>query len=511
MYAGGRRRRQSGWCWRVAGLLAGGLDAAARRVAAARHRARHGAARAGWIRQLPGLRVILPVLRLAAGGAAADPGDRRGARWLSTRRGCGARGSPVALVLAGVAVRLRWSAITPHSDVRPLRVRAAATGARAASGAAWLLAGPLVATAVGVGAAMRTRRRAGAGAGRWSRRAAVVELLLLWRAVLPQPRSRGARGRRRRRRAFLQPAARRRTRASSACRDASGYRSRPMLFGLRRRARHLGAAGRRFQDYLRAIDRRRQSACTLQQLAHRARALLDLAAVRFVAVGGRHAVSAAADCSAAIRACSLVYADDVSRDLREPRRAAARAHRASHRSGRRRAPRRGPPLLALASRATRRRGRRSPPRSASSPTPPAARRRRRSTADRARDEWVRIVDAGDPDALVLEARARRARLGGDRRHVLPGLAATVDGEPAPIFPADLLFRAVSVPAGRHTIALRYGRASFRWGWLVAVPPSSASCCLVGTQGRAPLRRRRAGGQFGDGADEAARARRCVIR
>ncbi|RKH37726.1 YfhO family protein, partial [Corallococcus llansteffanensis] len=37
----------------------------------------------------------------------------------------------------------------------------------------------------------------------------------------------------------------------------------------------------------------------------------------------------------------------------------------------------------------------------------------------------------------------------------PGWSATLDGEPAPILPANVAVRAVAVPAGRHTVALRY--------------------------------------------------------
>jgi hypothetical protein len=50
----------------------------------------------------------------------------------------------------------------------------------------------------------------------------------------------------------------------------------------------------------------------------------------------------------------------------------------------------------------------------------------------------------------------------------PGWQATVDGQPAPILRADYVLRAVPVPAGEHTVELRFQPLSFTIGLLVSL-------------------------------------------
>jgi hypothetical protein len=56
----------------------------------------------------------------------------------------------------------------------------------------------------------------------------------------------------------------------------------------------------------------------------------------------------------------------------------------------------------------------------------------------------------------------------------PGWTATIDGEPAPILLANYAFRAVSVPAGTHTVVFRYRPTSVWYGALL----SAFSCGVV---------------------------------
>jgi hypothetical protein len=75
----------------------------------------------------------------------------------------------------------------------------------------------------------------------------------------------------------------------------------------------------------------------------------------------------------------------------------------------------------------------------------------------------------------------------------PGWHATIDGIPAPIRPANLLFRSVEVPAGTHTVVFTFVPSGWQAGlWLAAAGLllSAAALCAVGWK---QLRRRRRAG------------------
>ena len=63
----------------------------------------------------------------------------------------------------------------------------------------------------------------------------------------------------------------------------------------------------------------------------------------------------------------------------------------------------------------------------------------------------------------------------------PGWEATVDGKPARIYRANGVFRAISTPAGDHTIRFRYRPASVRWGAAISLAGLLAlGACLLTT-------------------------------
>jgi hypothetical protein len=59
----------------------------------------------------------------------------------------------------------------------------------------------------------------------------------------------------------------------------------------------------------------------------------------------------------------------------------------------------------------------------------------------------------------------------------PGWYATIDGDPAPIYKTDGIFRGVSIPAGKHTVEMRFFPASLRLGLGFAL---QALVLMVGT-------------------------------
>jgi hypothetical protein len=83
-------------------------------------------------------------------------------------------------------------------------------------------------------------------------------------------------------------------------------------------------------------------------------------------------------------------------------------------------------------------------------------------------EEVRILEDGDPDRVELAASLHNPGWVVLADTFYPGWTATIDGVATPIHPANLLFRSVYVPAGRHRIVFEYRPGSFRVGVALAI-------------------------------------------
>jgi hypothetical protein len=83
-------------------------------------------------------------------------------------------------------------------------------------------------------------------------------------------------------------------------------------------------------------------------------------------------------------------------------------------------------------------------------------------------EFVRREAEPDPETIVLEARLNRPGYVLVSDTFYPGWTATVDDAPKDVHPADLLFRAVAVPSGRHKIVMRYASPWLSAGEILSV-------------------------------------------
>ena len=81
-----------------------------------------------------------------------------------------------------------------------------------------------------------------------------------------------------------------------------------------------------------------------------------------------------------------------------------------------------------------------------------------------------LIDWEKEDALEIKLKIQTPNPGylvlADNYY--PGWKATVDGIQTKILNADVCFRAVRVPAGRHAIQFHYEPASFRWGAYISI-------------------------------------------
>lgn len=99
-------------------------------------------------------------------------------------------------------------------------------------------------------------------------------------------------------------------------------------------------------------------------------------------------------------------------------------------------------------------------------------------------------DAGTARITAYEDREVTIETNADGKRLLvlsdvfyPGWVATIDGRDAPIYRANVAFRAVAVPPGGHVVQFRYEPASFRYGAIL----SAVAVLIAGLCGRMPRR------------------------
>lgn len=72
-----------------------------------------------------------------------------------------------------------------------------------------------------------------------------------------------------------------------------------------------------------------------------------------------------------------------------------------------------------------------------------------------------------PERIAVETESDSPALLVLRDAFYPGWSATVDGAPAEIYPVDVLFRGVALPAGAHEVAFFYDPPAWRWGRILS--------------------------------------------
>jgi hypothetical protein len=73
-----------------------------------------------------------------------------------------------------------------------------------------------------------------------------------------------------------------------------------------------------------------------------------------------------------------------------------------------------------------------------------------------------------PERIVIDVTASQPGYLVLTDAYYPGWLATVDDQPVEVERADIMFRAVKIPAGQHRVELRYQPQSFTFGLLISI-------------------------------------------
>jgi len=99
-----------------------------------------------------------------------------------------------------------------------------------------------------------------------------------------------------------------------------------------------------------------------------------------------------------------------------------------------------------------------------------------------------------PEEVVLETSSKEPGYLVLADSWYPGWEATVDGQPARVERANMLFRAVYLPAGEHTVRMWYQPRTWAWGWKIsALVALALGVAALGRRRRGGARRKREGG------------------
>jgi uncharacterized membrane protein YfhO len=81
-----------------------------------------------------------------------------------------------------------------------------------------------------------------------------------------------------------------------------------------------------------------------------------------------------------------------------------------------------------------------------------------------------------PERVMLETSAHTDAFLVTSETYYPGWWAAIDGRPAPLLMTNGAFRGLAVPAGAHTIEMRFEPAILRWSALISA--AAATCVLI---------------------------------
>ena len=93
------------------------------------------------------------------------------------------------------------------------------------------------------------------------------------------------------------------------------------------------------------------------------------------------------------------------------------------------------------------------------------------------DSGARIIDY-KRNSLEIETNASEPTVLVVSEMFYPGWVATVDGQPQRILLADFLLRGISLPAGKHTISMRYTAPAARYGAIISIVTLIGLICLI---------------------------------